>query len=82
MLLEKTVDPGATATAGVRGEPTRSTNMRTDRAIWPAPERDAMRRWRGRSEARPVHFLHAGKTGGTAFKPAVRAGPNRGLSLR
>lgn len=26
-------------------------------------------------EARPVHFLHVGKTGGTAFKHAVRAAP-------
>ena len=75
MLHEKTVDPDATAAAGVRGEPTRSTNMRTDRAVRPAPERDAMRRWRGRHEARPVHFLHVGKTGGTAFKHAVRAAP-------
>ena len=37
------------------------------------PGRDAMRRWLGRPEARPVHFLHVGKTGGTAFKHAVRA---------
>ena len=75
MLREKTVDPGRAAAAGVRGEPTRSTNMRTERVIRPAPERDAMRRWHGRAEARPVHFLHVGKTGGTAFKHAVRAAP-------
>ena len=49
--------------------------MRTERAIRPAPARDAMRRWRGRPEARPVHFLHVGKTGGTAFKHAIRAAP-------
>lgn len=47
--------------------------MRTERVIRPASERDAMRRWCGRPEARPVHFLHVGKTGGTAFKHAVRA---------
>ena len=47
--------------------------MRIERAIRPAPERDAIRRWRGTPEPRPVHFLHVGKTGGTAFKHAVRA---------
>ena len=47
--------------------------MRTERAIRPSPERDAMRRCRGRPEPRPVHFLPIGKTGGTAFKHAVRA---------
>ena len=47
--------------------------MRTERAIRPSPGRDVMRRCRGRPEPRPVHFLHIGKTGGTAFKHAVRA---------
>ena len=65
MLLEKTVDPGraAAAVAGVRGEPRRSTNMRTERVIRPAPERNAMLRWRGRPEARPVHFLSRQREG-------------------
>ena len=49
--------------------------MRTERATRPAPQRDAMRRWLGRPGARPAHFLHVGKTGGTAFKHAVRAAP-------
>jgi len=67
------VATAAAEAAEVRGETTRSTNMRTDRAIRSAPERDAMRRWRGRPAARPVYFLHVGKTGGTAFKNSVRA---------
>ena len=59
MPLQKTVEPGATA-AGLRGDPIRSPNIQTERAIRSDPERDAMRWCCGRPGARPVHFLHVG----------------------
>lgn len=33
--------------------------------------------WRGRRADRPVHFLHIGKTGGTAFKHAIASMPGQ-----
>ena len=39
--------------------------------------RKTERYWPGRRAERPVHFLHIGKTGGTAFKYAIATMPGQ-----
>ena len=61
----------------VRGASMRSPNPPDRWAVLPPLIRRAKRMLRGANESRPVHFLHVGKTGGTAFKHAVAAAKDR-----